>query len=195
MAFGEGRTTYSCSFLSPPNSPQMQEARSNMRRRTVAALVALACAAGISLVGVSPAVAAKAPDPCKVFKTTEISSAFGVTVGAGTKGLTTPVSTQCTYAVPAGTGRPSGSFVVTLMFVGAKIAYDGLPKVSSLYTTLNENGVKGVYAAPPLSVLNVLKGSTMLGVQGTFLNVTGTTGFVDVKAQLETLAKIGLKRI
>ena len=35
----------------------------------------------------------------------------------------------------------------------------------------------------------------MLGVQGTFLSTTPPVGFVDVKATLVALAKIGQKRI
>ena len=166
-----------------------------MHRRTATALVALTGAVCALLVGATPVGAAKTPDACKVFKASEISSVFGVTVANGTKGLSTQINTSCNYDVPAGTGRPQGGFTVTITFLNAKPAYDGLTRFPT-YVALNESGVKGVYAPPPLSVLTVLKGSKMLAVQGNFIDSNARPlGYVEVKDKLIQLAKIGIKRV
>jgi hypothetical protein len=166
--------------------------RANDRRLVViTALLALV----VAMVGISagPAAAA-APNPCKVLKKSEIQSAFGGTVGNPKKGLTTPVSTQCQYSVSADGDRPDGDVIVHVMTTGAKAAYNGLKKQSSLYVPID--GVPNSLYAEKLHVVNILKGNVFLGVQGNFLiSDPLPIHFYDAKTQLTDLAKIGIKRV
>ena len=163
-------------------------------RKSVAALVLALSLATLALV--APAAGAtKKPDPCKVFKTSEIADAFGGTVGTPTKGLSTAVNATCSFDVGATATRPKGTFHVTVMFIGAKAAYTGLKSnQSSLYQPISGLS-NSLYAAPPLSVVNLLKGDILLGVQGIFIDTTSSLRILDVKDQLVTLAKIGIKRV
>ncbi len=153
----------------------------------VVALAALTCG-----VMASPA-AAKGPDPCKVFKKSEIADAFGGTVGPAKKGLSTPVSATCNFEVTASADVPDGAFTVHVMSIGAKPAYDGLEKIAT-YEPVPELG-KALYS-PQTSVVDVLKGDVLLGVQGVFIDSSKLPlGTTDVKAQLIQLAKKGVKRV
>ena len=151
----------------------------------VAVLVAGATALG------APADAAT-KDPCKVLTTSEISKAFDdATVAKGEKGFSTAVNATCNFEVDAGTTLPSGTVSITVMTTGAKAAYDGIKKFEG-YAPLPEVS-KAVYNEQ-LSVINTLKGSILLGVQGNFV-ATDPIRTVDVKSQLIGLTKTGLKRV
>jgi hypothetical protein len=133
-------------------------------------------------------------NPCKILKKSEIQTAFGGTVSNGKKGLTTPVSTQCEYNVSADGDRPDGTVVVHVMFKNGKVAYNGLKKVSSSYVPV-EGLPKSLYNEQT-QVVDVLKGDTLLGVQGVFL-ITDPLPIhrYDDQQQLVDLAEIGLKRV
>jgi hypothetical protein len=160
-----------------------------MRVRIVSvfALAALTCG-----VMASPA-AAGGPDPCKVFKKSEIASVFAGTVGAAKKGLTTAVSATCDFEVTASSDVPDGTFTVHIMFTGAKAGYDGLKKIAT-YEPVPELG-KALYSAKT-SVVDVLKGDILIGVQGVFIDSAKLPlAITDVKTQLVALAKKGVKRV
>jgi hypothetical protein len=160
-----------------------------MRIRIVLVLALAALTCGLMA---TPA-AAKGPDPCKVFKTSEIASAFGGTVGAAKKGLTTPVSATCSFDVTASADTPDGTFTVHVMSTGAKAGYAGLSKIAS-YQPVPELG-KALYS-PQTSVVDVLKGDILLGVQGVFIDSSKLPlATSDVKTQLVALAKKGTKRV
>jgi hypothetical protein len=156
-----------------------------------AGVVALTAASFAS--GATPAGAATA-NPCKVLKQSEIQSAFGGTVSTGRKGLSTAVSAQCEYQVGADGDRPAGTVVVHVMTTGAKAAYKGLKKVSDSYAPLE--GVPNALWNEKLRVVNILKGSVLLGVQGGF-TITDPLPihFYDDETQLSDLAQIGVKRV
>jgi hypothetical protein len=79
------------------------------------------------------------------------------------------------------------------MSTGAKIGYEGLKKIRS-YEPVPELG-KALYS-PQTSVVDVLKGDVLLGVQGVFIESTKLPlGITDVKAQLVALAKKGIGRV
>ena len=133
------------------------------------------------------------PNPCTVVKTSEISKAFGgAEVSTGKKGLTTPVSVQCKYAVGATADLPEGDVIITVMFGGGKPAYDGLKK-SELYAPTT--GLSNSIYSEKLSVVNTLKGSTLLGVQGLFNDGSLPITYEDVESQLVEVSKAGLKRV
>jgi hypothetical protein len=125
-------------------------------------------------------------DPCKVLKKTEIAKAFGASVGNPKKGSGTAVSAECKYAITGGTAG-DGTLIVNVMTIGAGAAYTGLQKVPSYAPVAGYP--KSLWAAS-LSVVDVLKGSVLLGVQGGFPNNTG-----DIQGQLVGLSKIGVKRV
>jgi len=164
-----------------------------MRRLLLVPLVALAASVPTLLAAAAPAVAASAPNPCAVVKTSEISSAFdGADVSTGKKGLTTPVSVQCKYSVGATANLPAGDVIITVMFSGAKPAYDGLKK-TDLYTATT--GLSNSIYSEKLNVVNTLKGSNLLGAQGLFHTDTLPITFSDVESQLVAVSKAGLKRL
>jgi hypothetical protein len=143
---------------------------------------------------VSPPAGAATTNPCKVLKKSEIQKAFGGSVSSGKKGLSTPVSTQCEYQVSADGDRPAGTVIVHVMSKGAKPAYDGLKKVSDAYVPIE--GVPNSLYNEKLHVVNILKGSVLLGVQGGF-TITDPLPihFYDDETQLTDLAQIGVKRV
>jgi hypothetical protein len=132
-------------------------------------------------------------NPCKVLKKSEIQAAFGGTVGNPKKGLTTPVSAQCEFQVSADGDRPSGTVTVHLMTKNGNIAFNGLKKISN-YTPIE--GFPNSLYGDKTHVVDVVKGKTLLGVQGGFL-VTEPLPihFYDDQQQLVDLAQNGLKRI
>jgi len=162
-----------------------------MRKIIVVLVITLTAGAGL-MTGAPAAGAAKKPDPCKVLKTSEIASTFATTVGKGTKSLTTPVTTICKWEVSASPTRPDGELSVHLMFIGAKAAYDALKNFGYDETTVPGVG-KGYYATVTGSLL-VLKGKTLVTVQGVFID-TQTFSHVDVRPQLDELMKIAVTRV
>ncbi|MFI5046896.1 MAG: hypothetical protein ACHQIG_07510 [Acidimicrobiia bacterium] len=164
-----------------------------MRRLLVAPLLALGLAMSALVAWNAPAVAADAPNPCKVVKTSEIAKAFGgADVSKGKKGLTTPVSVQCKYLVGATADLPAGNVIISVMYVGAKPAYDGLKRTAIYVPT---TGLANSIYSGTLSVVNTLRGSSLLGVQGLFLRTTPPITNQDVESQLVDLSKVGLKRL
>ena len=165
----------------------------SIRRRVglLAGVVALTATAFASFA--TPAGAATT-NPCKVLKKSEIQQAFGGTVSSGKKGLSTPVSAQCEYQVGADGDRPAGTVVVHVMTTGAKAAYTGLKKKSESYVPIE--GVPNSLYNDNLHVVNILEGSTLLGVQGGF-TITDPLPihFYDDETQLTDLAEIGVKRV
>lgn len=125
-------------------------------------------------------------DPCQVLKKREIAKAFGATVGNPKKGRGTAVSAECTWTLTGGAAG-SGTVIVNVMTIGAAAAYTGLQTVPS-YAPI-AGSPKSLWAAS-LNVVDVLKGSVLLGVQGGF---PGNT--TDIQGQLVGLSKIGVKRV
>ncbi len=156
-------------------------------------MLAVAALVGSLTLVAAPAGAAT-QDPCKVLTTGEISKAFdGAAVAKGKKGLSTAVNATCKFAVTGDGTLPDGTVSVTVMFVGAKPAYDGLKKIDG-YAAVPELG-SSLYNEK-LSVINTLKGKILLGVQGNFLATDPLPiHSADVKTQLIDLSKTGLKRV
>jgi hypothetical protein len=125
-------------------------------------------------------------DPCRVLKKSEIAKAFGATVGSPKKGGGTAVSAECNWTLTGGRAGP-GTVTVHVMTIGAAAAYTGLQTVPS-YAPI-AGYPKSLWAAS-LNVVDVLKGSVLLGVQGGF---PGNT--TDIQGQLVGLSKIGVKRV
>jgi hypothetical protein len=107
-------------------------------------------------------------------------------VGNPKKGRGTAVSAECTWTLTGG-GAGSGTVIVNVMTIGAAAAYTGLQTVPS-YAPI-AGYPKSLWAAS-LNVVDVLKGSVLLGVQGGF---PGNT--TDIQGQLVGLSKIGVKRV
>jgi hypothetical protein len=168
--------------------------RSIGRRAGVFAGAVAMAATALGAFGASATPAgAAATNPCKVLKQSEIQKAFGGTVSTGKKGLSTPVSSQCEFTVGANGDRPAGTVTVHVMTTGAKAAYDGLKKIS-VYAPID--GVANSLYSDSLHVVNILKGDTLVGVQGPF-TITDPlpVHFYDDKAQLTQLAQLGAKRV
>ena len=164
-------------------------------RRGLIWVVLLASAMLTGLIGSGPAGAVSIPDPCKVLKVQEISEIFGTVPAAGARGAREISSASCSYSVPASPGRPAGELIVTITFSGAKSTYNGLPR-DQRYAPFTQSGVKGLYAPNPLSVVQVLRGSKMLSLQGVFIDTAvRPVVAVEVKDPLIALARIGAKRI
>jgi len=151
--------------------------------------VAVAAMAGAVLVP-SAAHAAKAPDPCKLLKGSEIQQQFGAAVGTPEKGLKTAVSATCTWDVEPSATLPDGTVTATIMYINGDVAYNGLKKESG-YETATE--LPNALYHPTTGALMVLKGKTLVTVQGVFLKTSPITK-VDVKPQLVPLAKLAVKR-
>ena len=164
--------------------------RTSRRAGVIVGLVALAVA---TFGGLATPAGAATTNPCKVLKKSEIQSAFGGTVSTGKKGLSTAVSAQCEYQLSADGDRPEGTVVVHVMTTGGKAAYTGLKKTAA-YEPID--GVPNSLWAEKVHVVNILKGSVLLGVQGNFL-ITDPLPihFYDAKTQLVDLAEIGAKRV
>ena len=145
----------------------------------------------VLVLGGSPAGAAKAPDPCKLLKASEIQEELGATVGSPEKGLKTAVTATCTWEVEPSASHPDGTVTATIMFVNGDVAYNGL-KNESGYETASEFP-KALYH-PSTGALMVLKGKKLVTVQGVFLTSTLPITKVDVKPQLVPLAKLAVKR-
>jgi hypothetical protein len=156
-----------------------------------AGVLALVCA---TLGAFATPAGAATTNPCKVLTKAQIQTAFGGTVGAAKKGLSTPVSSQCEYTVAASGDRPDGTVIVHLMTTGAKIAYSGLKKQGTIFVPID--GVPNSLYSDKLHVVNLLKGNVLLGVQDNFVITTPLPiHFYDAKTQLTDLAQIGVKRV
>ncbi|MDQ1431609.1 MAG: hypothetical protein QOF40_2211 [Actinomycetota bacterium] len=125
-------------------------------------------------------------DPCKVLKQREIAKAFGATVGNPKQAGGTAVSADCQWTISGGTAG-AGTLTVHVMTIGASPAYAGLQKVSSYVPVA---GYPKSLWAEALSVVEVLRGNVLLGVQGGFPDKTS-----DIQAPLVRLSKIAVKRV
>ena len=77
---------------------------------------------------------------------------------------------------------------------GAKAAYNGLKKQSSLYVPID--GVPNSLYSDKLHVVNILERNVFLGVQGNFIITSPLPiHFYDAKIQLRELAQTGAQRI
>ena len=139
----------------------------------------------------APAGAAKAPNPCKLLKASEISGEFGgATVAAPSAGIKTAVSTSCSWDVAASATLPDGTVTASVMFVGGKAAYNGLEKTGQ-YAPVD--GLKGGLYQDTTGALSVLDGANLVTVQGVFLEGPPIKK-VDVLEQLIPLSKLATKR-
>jgi hypothetical protein len=165
-------------------------ATNGRRAGVIAALVMLVAATVVVLA--QPAGAA-VTNPCKVLKKVEIQRAFGGTVASGRKGLSTPGSTQCEYAVSANGERPGGKVVVKVVTTDAKDAFDALEK-SSRYAQID--GVSDAIWSAKAHTVQILRGKALVGVQGGFL-VTDPLPLqlADDQAQLTGLAQLAADRV
>ncbi len=157
---------------------------------TIGGIVALTA---VVFTGLAGSAGAATTNPCKILKKSEIVGAFGGTSSTGKKGLTTPVSTQCEYQVSAAGDRPDGTVIVHVTTTGGKAAYTGLKK-TSLYVPIE--GVPNSLWADKPHVVDILKGNTLLAVQGNFLiSDPLPIHFYDAKTQLTGLAQAAAKRV
>lgn len=166
--------------------------RSTSRRAGVLGGIVVLAASVLTTFAAPAGAATK--NPCKVLKTSEIQQAFGGTVAAGKKGLSTAVSSQCEYEVSANGERPNGTVIVHVMTTGAKAAHDGLKKQGTIYTPID--GVANSLYADSLKVASILKGDVLVGVQGDFV-ITDPLPIhhYDDKVQLTTLVQQAAKRV
>lgn len=159
----------------------------------VLAVASLASGVG----GGQPAGAASVPNPCKVLKSAEIEAAFGVAPSPPSRAAREISSTSCSWTVTNSPDFGTGDVIVTVTFANAKPSYQGLAR-DARFTTLTKSadGIDGIYAPNPLSTVNALKGSKMLGVQGVFIDTSVRPVVeVEVKDPLVELARAGVKRI
>ncbi len=160
-----------------------------MRARVL--IVAVVAAVAIGLIA-APA-GAKAKNPCKVLKASEIKRVLDGTVGRPTKGLATPVSIQCKWSVDANAQRPKGDVIVHYMFKGGAAAYAGLKGTPGYEPAA---GLANALYSERTSSLGVLKGGVYLTVQGVFIDSSSLPIHqVDVEAQLVELMKSASKRV
>ena len=162
--------------------------------RRIGAIVGCATLVVAMLGGFGESAGAASINPCKVLKKSEIQTAFGGPVGNPEKGFSTRVSAQCEYEVSDNGDRPDGTVIVHVTTTGAKAAYTGLKKQSSLYVPID--GLPNSLSSEKLHVVNVLKGNVFLGVQGNFI-ITDPLPihFYDAETQLTDLAQIGITRV
>jgi hypothetical protein len=148
-------------------------------------------------------------DPCKLLTKEEIAKVFGAPVSEGKKGLRTAEQSQCEYSVKAAGewpdgneeeegGRPQGTLVVIVVFVGAKTAYNDLESKKAIngYEPIAEFP-NALYTAVP-SIVDVLVGDVLLGVQGVFMPeelVPVPAHLWKVRSELVELAKLAVERL
>jgi hypothetical protein len=103
-------------------------------------------------------------DPCKVVTTAEIAKAFdGATVARGRRAedggeRAVQVRRGATASLPA------GDLVVHVMFIGGKPAHDGLKDTPPT----SRRPASRSRSTTSVRVVNTLKGSILLGMQGLF---------------------------
>jgi hypothetical protein len=156
-----------------------------MIRRVLATVAVSSATLGVLAV---PSHAASRPNPCKLLKTSEISQAFGgATVAAGKKGFATSLSTSCTFAAAATADQPAGTVTVHVMTPHGKAAFKA---TDSGFQPVP--GEKGVLYWDRTGSAEMLKGDTLIGVQGGFIG-DAPSGF-DLQGQMIALDKLALKR-
>jgi hypothetical protein len=88
------------------------------------------------------------------------------------------------------TRRFSTVATVHVMTIGAKAAFDGLPKISSDDQSMTQS--PNALSSSNTGTIDMLVGSKLIGVQGVFL---GTDGRADVQTQMIQLAKLARQRV
>jgi hypothetical protein len=160
-------------------------------RRALAVAVLATATLGVLAV---PGHAAKGPNPCKVLKTSDISKAFGgATVDAGKAGMSTAVSSECSFEVAASGALPAGTVTVHIMSPRGKVAFKAHEK--GTYGFQPVAGQKGVLYWDKTGSAEMLKGDTLVGVQGVFLGDSLPITQSDVEAQVVSLVKVARKRV
>lgn len=158
-----------------------------MIRRVIATAALTTATLGVLAV---PGHAASKPNPCKLLKTSEISQQFGgATVSAGKKGLSTPISTQCDFDVAATADFSAGTVTVHVMSPRGKAAFKAMDGAFQPVA-----GEKGVLYWDKTGSAEMLKGDTLVGVQGVFLGDALPITQQDVQAQVIALNKLAIKR-
>jgi hypothetical protein len=165
------------------------------RRRVIAVGIAVMVVGAVVLV---PAVGAgAATNPCKLLKRGEIKLVFTQSAGKPTKGTVGgPVAASCVWKLTETTLKPSGSVSTFVQTVGADIAFDTDRK--TLQTSTVRGLGKAFYQATGASggVVWVLKGGSLLTVQGVFFAISGPkVDAVVLKHELVALAKVARKRL
>lgn len=162
-----------------------------MIRRVIVTAVSVAALAAATLgVLAAPGHAASKPNPCKLLKTSEISEEFGgATVSKGKKGFSTGLSSQCDYEVAASGDFPSGTVTVHVFSPRGKAAFKAIDGGFQPVA-----GEKNVLYWDKTGSAEMLKGDTLVGVQGVFLGDTLPITQQDVQAQVIALNKVALKR-
>jgi hypothetical protein len=136
--------------------------------------------------------AAKTRNPCKVLKASEIAAEFdGASVADPQPGLKTAVSAGCTWEVAATAVTPDGDVTVSLMTTGAKPAYAGMKKMDGIETV---SGRSRTLYMPSTGALMTLDGSTLITVQGVFLEGPPIRQ-VDVRDRLLPLLDLAQQRV
>ncbi|MFA5885914.1 MAG: hypothetical protein WDA60_18830 [Acidimicrobiia bacterium] len=169
-----------------------------MRRRPqLIPLLLLACTVGTGLVAAAPARAASVPNPCKVVKFGDIAKVFGAKPAGVTRQAREISSTSCSFQLADTPDDLTGEVIVTVTFANAKTAYNGLDRDARYQPlTAAADGIDGMYAPLPLSVVHALKGSKMLSVQGYLVDMSAQPPTdAEVQDQLVALAGMGLKRV
>ena len=161
-----------------------------MIRRVIATAVTAAAAVASLGLAAGPAQAASKPNPCKLLKTSEIAKEFGgATVSAGKKGMSTGISSQCDFEVAASGEFPAGTVTVHVFSPRGKAAFKavegGFQPVA---------GQKNLLYWDKTGSAEMLKGDTLVGVQGVFLGESLPITQADVQEQVIALNKIALKR-
>jgi hypothetical protein len=146
----------------------------------------VACVASLVLGVFALPGGAATKDPCKVLTKSEITKAFGATVGNPKKGPGTAVSASCKWTLTGGVNG-SGTLIVHVMTTGANAAYTGLKKLPNYAPVA---GYPKSLWNESFSVVDVLKGSVLMGVQAGFPDNTA-----DIQPQLVSLSKTGVKRV
>jgi hypothetical protein len=165
------------------------------RRRLAAVLVAIVVG---GLGAVVPAVdAGAATNPCTLLKRGEIKRVFSQVTGKATKGTVGgPVAASCVWKMEATAQKPSGSVSTFVQTVGAKIAF--VTDRKTLQTSSVRGLGKAFYQATGSAggVVWVLKGDSLLTVQGVFFSIGGpTVDAATLKSELVALAKVARKRL
>jgi hypothetical protein len=158
-----------------------------------ASTVALVTLGAAALPGQAVTPSAKAVKACKLLKASEISQAFGgATVTPGDAGTNTVISTECNYDVAASGDIPSGTVTVHVMSPRGKVAFKAHEKGTFGFQPVA--GEKGVLYWDKTGSSEMLKGDTLVGVQGVFIGDTLPIQQHDAQAQVIQLNQIAVKR-
>ena len=155
--------------------------------------IALGTLGALAVPGQAVTPSAKPAKSCTLLKTSEISQAFGgATVTPGDAGINTVISNECHYDVAANGDIPSGTVTVHVLSPRGKIAFKGHEKGTFGFKSVP--GEKGILYWDKTGSSEMLKGDTLVGVQGVFIGDTLPVAQHDAQAQVIALNKIAVKR-